>query len=180
MLFLLYEAPLNVTAFRYCNLEFFVAGTHNLFSDIRCDGHFPVVGKYIHPQLQTCTALVLTVDFTEGSYSSNIVIFNNFLVFNFPFFKHFPVIIDVVLHYQLNAFKNPKLVYFNHRSLMISVNDAKYIYFLPIFRTFRSYYITSINHYIFIPILLIWLQMLVKLFFSNTIIDLLHNLNKYT
>ena len=52
-----------------------------------CDGHFPCFGKYIFPQLQTCTALVLFTDCTEGSFSSNIVFFNNFLVFNFPFFN---------------------------------------------------------------------------------------------
>ena len=53
----------------------------------RCcdDDNFPGFGKYIFPQLQTCTALVLSADRTEGSCSSNIVIFNNFLVFNFLF-----------------------------------------------------------------------------------------------
>ena len=44
-------------------------------------------GKYIFPQLQTCTALILSVDCTEVSCSSNIVIFNNFLILNFPFFN---------------------------------------------------------------------------------------------
>ena len=46
--------------------------------------------------------------------------FNNFLVFNFPFFKFWTIasfsldkyllIFDVVLHQQLNAFKIPKMV----------------------------------------------------------------------
>ena len=47
----------------------------------------PVFGVHIFPQLQTCTALVLSTNCTEGSFSSNIVIFNNFLVFNFAFFN---------------------------------------------------------------------------------------------
>ena len=42
-------------------------------------------GKYIFPQLQTCTALNLFVDCTDVSCSSNIVIFNNFSFLNFPF-----------------------------------------------------------------------------------------------
>ena len=50
-------------------------------------GHFPGFGKYIFPQLQTSTALVLSADCTEGPCSSNLVIFNRFLVFNFLFFN---------------------------------------------------------------------------------------------
>ena len=56
-----------------------------------CDDHFPCFGKYIFPQLQTCS-----VDCTVDSCSSNIaypVVFNNFLVFNFPlsnFQQQFP------------------------------------------------------------------------------------------
>ena len=50
--------------------------------------------------------------------------------------KYFLLIFDVVLHYQLNAFN---MVWHNHRSLIISVNNAKYIHLLPIFRTFRSF-----------------------------------------
>ena len=48
-------------------------GTHYfyLFSDkptyrFCCDGHFPCFGRYIFPQLQTCSA-----DCTERSFSSN-------------------------------------------------------------------------------------------------------------
>ena len=44
-------------------------GTHYLFSTQYrcCDSHSPCFGKYIFPQLQTCSA-----DCTEGSCSSNI------------------------------------------------------------------------------------------------------------
>ena len=63
---------------------------------------------------------------------------------------------------------------------MISVNDAKYVRLLPIFRTFHSFsyskykpFIISFESYLF------FFQMLAKLFFSNTIIDILYNLNKY-
>ena len=31
------------------------------------------------------------------------------------------------------------MVYYNRKSPMISVNDAKYIHFLPIFRIFQSF-----------------------------------------
>ena len=48
---------------------------------------------------------------------------------------------------------------------MISVNDAKFIHLLSIFWTFQSFSYCKLNHsYKFIPILLILLQMLVKLF----------------
>ena len=58
------------------------------FQISRCyDGHFPDFGKYISPQLQICTTLVLSADCTESSTSYNIVIFNKFLVFYFPFFN---------------------------------------------------------------------------------------------
>ena len=64
---------------------------------------------------------------------------------------------------------------------MISVNDANYIDRFPIFRTFQSFsyfkYKPLSNK--FISILLILLQMLVKLFFNNRIIDILYNLNKH-
>ena len=72
-----------------CCLGFFLAWNPLFASWYRCcDGHFSGFGKYIFPQLQTSTALALSADCTEGSCSSNyiIVIFNNFLVFNFPFF----------------------------------------------------------------------------------------------
>ena len=64
---------------------------------------------------------------------------------------------------------------------MISVNDAKYIHLLHIFCTFQSfsYYKYRPFKNSFIPILLILLQMLVKLFFGNRVIDKFYNLNKY-
>ena len=78
------------------------------------------------------------------------VIFNNFLVFSFSFFRFRTIIyfsldkyslsiFDVVLYYQENVFKISKMVQYNHRSLMISVKDAKYIHLLPIFRIFQSF-----------------------------------------
>ena len=89
MPFLLNEASLDVTSFRYCSLGFFLAGTPLFIFRYRyCDGHFPGLGKYIFRQLQTCTALfLLSSDCTEDSCSSNKVVINNFLVFNFPFFN---------------------------------------------------------------------------------------------
>ena len=85
-----------------------------------------------------------------------LVIFNNFLFFNFFFQfgtiisfsldKYSLLIFDVLLHYQLNAFKIPKMVQYNHKSLMISVNDAKYIHHLPIFRISQSFLYCKLNH----------------------------------
>ena len=77
----------EVTTFRYCCIGFFLAWSSLFIFGYRCDGHFSGFGKYIFPQRQTCTALVQSADCTECSCSLNIVIFNNFLVFNFPFFN---------------------------------------------------------------------------------------------
>ena len=78
----------NVTTIRYCCLEFFLAWNALFIYRYRCfDDHFSDFGKYRFPQLQTCFALVLSADCTESSCSSSIVIFHNFLVFNFPFFN---------------------------------------------------------------------------------------------
>ena len=105
-----------------------------------CDNHFPGFGKYIFCQLQTCTALVSSADYTKGSCSSNIVIFNNFLVFNFLFLISYNnFLFPFVLPYQLNAFEIPKMNQNNHRSFMILVNDANYIHLFPIFHTFQSF-----------------------------------------
>ena len=98
--------------------------------------------------LQTCTSLVLPADCPEDSSSSTVVIFDNFLLsffkgsnnslFLFPEIGNkYSSIFDVVTHkawvcHQVNAFKFSRMVHYNHRSLMILVNDAKYIY-LPIF-----------------------------------------------
>ena len=66
----------------------FSHGTRYFFSDIDTgDSYFPGFGKYIFHQLHACTALVLSADCTEGCCSSNIVIVNNYLVFNFTFFN---------------------------------------------------------------------------------------------
>ena len=54
---------------------------------------------------------------------SNIVIFDDLLAFNCPFFNF----------EQWISFKVPRMVYCNHRSLMISVNDAKCIHLSPMF-----------------------------------------------
>ena len=64
---------------------------------------------------------------------------------------------------------------------MILVNDAKYIHLLHIFCTFQSFSYCKYKPFknSFIPILLILLQMLVKSFFGNRVIDKLYNLNKY-
>ena len=93
--------------------------------------------------------------------------------------KYSLFIFDVVLHYQLNVFKIPKMVQYNHRSPVISVNYAKYIHLILIFCTFQNVYIASINHSK-IHFNLTLQQMLVKLFFSYRIIGILCNLNKDT
>ena len=69
-IFLLNEGSLNVTTFRLlsvcCCLGFFLAWNSLGIYFQCCDGHFPCFGKYIFPQLQTCSA-----DCTKGSCSSN-------------------------------------------------------------------------------------------------------------
>ena len=75
-------------------------------------------GKYTFPQLQTCSA-----NCSERFCSSNIPYYFSttyqFLTFLFLILNEFPfpwisipssLILDVVLHYQLNAFKIPKMV----------------------------------------------------------------------
>ena len=80
------------------------------------------------------SSLVLPADCTEGSYSSNIVIFHNFLVFNFSLFQFQAIaspsfaffldknssIFNVVTHnswvyHQLNTFKILRMVYYNQK-----------------------------------------------------------------
>ena len=85
----------DLTTFSYCCLGFFLAWNPPFIFRYRyseCDGHFPGFGKYVLLQRQTCTASVLFADCTECSCSPNIVIFNDFIVFNFPFlnFEQFP------------------------------------------------------------------------------------------
>ena len=111
-----------------------------------CDGQFPGFSEYIFPQLQTCTALVLSADCTECYCSSNIVIFEVFLIFNFPFFQFWTIASSLFLgkYYSIFdvvtsiAFNIHRIVYYNHRCLMISVNNAKHIHLLPIFSTFQG------------------------------------------
>ena len=71
------------------------------------------------------------------------------------------------------------MVCYNHSSLTILVNDAKYIQFLLISSTSLSPFILQVQttHKI-TRLLLILLQKLVILFASN--IGILYNLNKYT
>ena len=66
--------------------------------------------RYSFPQRQTCTALVLAADCTERSCSTNIVIFDKFLIFHFSFSQFWTIIsssffldkyssiFDVVIH----------------------------------------------------------------------------------
>ena len=68
---------------------------------LRCDSRFPGFGEYIFPQLQICTALVPYTDSTEGSCSSIIVSFDNFLVFNLPFFQ-----IRTIMSSSLNKYSS--------------------------------------------------------------------------
>ena len=85
----------GLTTLSYCCLRFFLAQNPPFIFRYRCcDGHvhFLGFGKYIFLWRQTCTASVLSADCTECSCSLDIVIFNDFLVFNFPFlnFEWFP------------------------------------------------------------------------------------------
>ena len=71
------------------------------------------------------------------------------------------------------------MIYCNHSSLVILVNDERIFISTQLSNFFHPFYILSINHKIN-RILLISLQILVKSFVSNIIIDLSYNLNKYT
>ena len=112
------ERSLNVTTFRYYCLVFFLTWNHYLFSDI------DAVTTTFHVMVNTYFLnfrLALLIVLRALVHLIYLVIFNNFLVFNFCFFFKFRPIIsfsldkysllffDVVLHYQLNAFKIPKL-----------------------------------------------------------------------
>ena len=67
---------------------------------------------------------------------------------------------EVVGFIQLNDFKYTGMVYCNHSSLIILINDVKYIH--------------KINQILFISP-----EILAKTFASNIIIDLSYNLSKY-
>ena len=113
-------------------------GTHYLFSDI------DVVTATFHVLVNTYFLnfrLALLSVLRVLAHLIYLVIFSNFSVFNFPFlisnniflfpgYKFSLLIFDVEFHYQLNVFKAPKMVWYNRRSLMISVKDAKYIHLL--------------------------------------------------
>ena len=92
-------------------------------------------------------------------YSSN---FWKVLVFHFPFSRFLTV--------MSTSFFLKFVIYLV--TLVILVNDPKYIHFYLTFQLPPALHKTS-------RILLISLQMLVKLFFSNIIIDLFYNFNKY-
>ena len=68
--------------------------TEKIFQDFRLFRVFDLTASFqilvdTFPQLYTCTALVLSADYTETFCSSNIVNSDTFLVFNFPFFFNF-------------------------------------------------------------------------------------------
>ena len=129
--------------------------------------------EYIFLQLKTYSANCI-----EGSYSSNTSsIFQQLVSFNFPSFnfEQFSFSLDkysLLAHFRCctplstNVFKIPKMVQYNHRSLMILVKNAKYIplqskckviQLLPIFRTYFSElfilqvkpFINSFQYYLF-------------------------------
>ena len=86
-----------------------------IYIDAVTDSFHVLDGKYIFPQLTLLIVLRALV------HLIHLVSFNNFFVFNFPFFqfrtiisfsldKYYLLIFDVVLHYQLNAVKIPKMV----------------------------------------------------------------------
>ena len=76
---------------------------------------------HIYHQLQTYIALVLSPWFTEGSCS----IWNNNSSSSWISIPPFPF--AMLQPSRINAFKIPRMIYCNHRSLMISGNYAKYI-----------------------------------------------------
>ena len=80
------------------------------------------------------------------------------------------------------------MVYCNHSSLVILVNDAKYIHFYPTFQlpptlSHCKYkpFIKSIEFSLFLISLFIYslFQILAKTFLTNLIIDLSYNFSKY-
>ena len=104
-----------MTTFRYCCLGFFI-GTHYLFSDIDAvTATFQVLANTYFLNFRLALLWFCLLIVLRTSCSSNIVTFNNLLVFNFPKIsfsldKYSLLIFDVVPHYQLNAFKIAKMV----------------------------------------------------------------------
>ena len=143
---------LNSTNFSYSLFEGIIYCMAAVFSEI--DSQFPGFG--ILRLYQTCTAL--PADCSECSCPSILVTFENCIVFLFHFLQVqtlilFPwigdkcfSIFDAVTNtlwvsHRINISKLPRMVYYNHRSLMILVNDAKYIHILPTFSTSSSPFI---------------------------------------
>ena len=81
------------------------------------------------------------------------------------------------VYHRLNSFKLTGMVYSNRSSLIILVNDAKYIHFSPIFSTSQA--LSHLDFHKFNRILLFSLQILVKSFVNNLIIDISYNVNKF-
>ena len=82
-------------------------------------------------------------------------------------------------YYRLNDFKLIGMIYCNHSSLVILVNDVKYIHFYPTFHL-----PPTLSHCKYKPCikpidLLISLQILDKTFVSNIKLNLSYNLSKY-
>ena len=84
------------------------------------------------------------------------------------------------IYHRVNIFELTGMVYCNSSSLVILISKAKYIPFLPIFPTSSSPFTLHVEAIHKVNwILLISQQMFVKLFFSNRIIGISYNLNKY-
>ena len=70
-----------------------------LFSDVKYiarhyNGQFP--GEYVIPQLQTCTTLLIVLKVLVHLISG--VLFEKFLVFNFPFFQFQTIIFSSMIN----------------------------------------------------------------------------------
>ena len=139
----------------------------------------------------------------EGSSSYILVVFKNFLVFYFPFSTSshnnsaflfseissnccsiFGVITcKLWVYHGLNVFKLTVMVYCNRISLIILINDAKYIHILPIILTCLSPVILQVwAIYKFTLTLLISQQILINLFVNNILLfhySVLKNLDKH-
>ena len=85
-------------------------------------------------------------------------------------------------YYQLNGFKvTLSMIFYNHLSLIILVNETKYINFYPTFPPPPASSHCKCNPFIkSIGFFLILLQTLVRPFVINIIINVSHNLNKHT
>ena len=152
MCFSLNEGLLNVTTFIYCCLGFFLAlNLLYFFSEI------DAVADTFHVLVNTyflIFRLALLIVLRAFVHLIQLVIFNNFLVFNFSVFKFennsfFPgqpkyslLIFDVVLHYQLNVFKKglaqPQISHdFGQRCKVHPASSH---------RTFQSFTYCKLNH----------------------------------